>query len=87
MQHAIQHGWVHKTDESTNMGKTVAGAAHYEEGTIGSSASRVHLDAYWAFVSYSELSLTFRHEVAHIYGYGNNGNDSEAENEATACSP
>jgi hypothetical protein len=66
----------------------VAGASHYDSLSIGSTAARVHIDAYYGFVSYSELSLTFRHEVAHIFGYGDDpGYDYEAEDQAEACSP
>jgi hypothetical protein len=85
MNASILHGWVHKNDESSYMGQSVYAYSHWPAGSIGSTQARVHLDYQNAFVSYQALSFTFRHEVAHIYGYGRNGAESQADSVASAC--
>jgi len=55
----------------------------------------VHLDKNFAFTGASTVAHTFRHEVAHIYGYGrgnpnqtqaqNDSSDAVADSVATAC--
>ena len=83
---AMLHGWIHVTDETANVGKSVYAMSHWPTGSIGSTSARMHLDVNNAFVSYAELSHTMRHEAAHIYGYGRgDGNDAQADDVATAC--
>jgi hypothetical protein len=90
MNLAVLHGWVHKTDESSWAGRALMGGSHWPTGSIGSSNGRDHLDGNNTFANYQQLAGTFRHEVAHIYGYGRasaGDSDSVADSVATACSP
>jgi len=86
MNSAILHGYLHITDEASHYGyPTLAGATHVPDpATVDPSHSRVHLDVNNAFTSANALAHTFRHETAHVYGYGRD-TDKQADSVANSC--
>ena len=85
MNNSILHGWVHLTDEASHYGLNINAATHVPDpATVDPTNSRVHLDVNNAFTGSAALAHTFRHETAHVYGYGRM-TDSQADSVANSC--
>jgi hypothetical protein len=89
MNLSILHGWLHLTDEAAWANLPINAATHVlNPATVDSSFARVHFDRINAFTTSAALAHTFRHETAHVYGYGRvPGMDAQADSVANSCSP